>query len=70
MFDYVARHPEGVDVWQVLQYVYADDPNGGPDKHNVISVMAKHINNKIQSLGYRIVGTGGPGSRYFLQPVK
>jgi hypothetical protein len=69
MYDYIAVHPEGVTVWQVLEHVYADDPNGGPDKHNVIAVVAKQINNIIKPFGLRIKGSGGPGSRYTLQQI-
>jgi hypothetical protein len=69
MFDYVARHPEGVTVWQILETVWADDPNGGPELHNIVSVMAKQINTKLAELGAscRIRASGGPGSLYRLQ---
>jgi UDP-N-acetylglucosamine transferase subunit ALG13 len=69
MFDYVAGHPEGVTVWQILDAVYADDPNGGPSKHNIVSVMKFGINQKLKKLGIsaRIVATGGgAGSIYRL----
>jgi hypothetical protein len=70
MFDYIAAHPEGVTVWQILAYVYADDPNGGPESHNIVSVVAKQINRIVNPLGVRIKGSGGPGSRYTLQEIQ
>jgi hypothetical protein len=69
MFDYIASHPEGVTVWQILDAVYADDPNGGPMTHNVVSVMKWFINVRLERLGMsaRIVSVrGGPGSLYRL----
>jgi hypothetical protein len=68
MFDYVARHPEGVTVWQILEAVWSDDPNGGPELRNIVSVMAMQINIKLEKLGFsgRIRGSGGPGSLYRL----
>lgn len=66
MVDYIAKHPEGVTVWQILGAVYADDPNGGPEKHNLVSVMAHQANTKLIDQGWKINATGGPGSRYTL----
>jgi hypothetical protein len=69
MFDYVASHPEGVTSWQILDAVYADDPAGGPDSTNVVSVTKWFINLKLKELGLsaRIVSErGGPGSIYRL----
>lgn len=66
MVDFLATRPDGATVWEVLGAVYADDPDGGPEDSNVISVMAAQINRKLAPLGYRVRGSGGPGSRYFL----
>lgn len=71
IFDYIARHPEGVTVHQIMDYVYAEDPNGGPKSTNIVSVQAKHINHYLEKSGepYRIRGRGGPGSVYKLFTV-
>lgn len=71
IFDYVARHPEGVTVGQIMEYVYAEDPNGGPESSNVVAVQAWHINRYLETRGapYRIRGRGGPGSIYRLYTV-
>jgi hypothetical protein len=69
MFDYVAGHPEGVTVWQILDAVYADDPSGGPSRPNIVSVMKLFINRRLEKLGLsaRIVSTNsGTGSVYRL----
>lgn len=67
LLDYVGNHPEGVTVWQIMDALYADRPDGGPERHNVISVTVKQMNRFLVPQGYRIRGTGGPGSRYFLE---
>lgn len=67
LLDYVGQHPEGVTVWQVMAAIYADDPKGGPERHNVVSVMVKQMNHFLAPQGYRIVGSGGSGSRYYLE---
>lgn len=64
--DCLLQHPNGRTVWQLLDYIYWDDPSGGTDKHNIISVMAKAINVRIASQGWRVRATGGPGSMYRL----
>ena len=64
VFDYIAKHPEGVTRPQVLTHVYADDPNGGPNNENVVSVHVRNINKRLQ--GMRIKAAGGPGSTYKL----
>jgi hypothetical protein len=66
MVDYIAKHPEGSTVWQIMDAVYADDPNGGPTEHNIVSVMATAANSKLIERGWKIKATGGPGSIYTL----
>jgi hypothetical protein len=70
-FNVIAAHPEGLTVWQLLDLAYADDPNGGPEKHNVISVTCHNINRLIRPQGWEIVssGRGGPGSVYRLRQL-
>lgn len=71
IFDYVARHPEGVTVGQIMGHLYADDPNGGPESMNIVAVQAMHINRYLEKRKqpYRIRGRGGPGSVYRLYTV-
>ena len=62
-----SRSDAGITRHELLDLVYANDPNGGPDTENVISVLVKKANNDLAPLGYCITATGGPGSRYHLQ---
>lgn len=44
VFDYVKAHPEGVTRDEIMRHVYADEPAGGPESFNTISVTIMHIN--------------------------
>jgi hypothetical protein len=66
MVDYLAKHPEGSTVWQILEAIYADDPSGGPEQHNIVPVMKLHANKHLHRQGWHIKSSGGPGSLYTL----
>jgi hypothetical protein len=67
IFDYIAKYPEGVTSRRIIDAVYADDPDGGPDSMNIVTVTVRQINKRIVPLGYRIDGDrGGVGSKYRL----
>ena len=65
--DLIASLPDGITRHELLELVYASDPNGGPSTDNVISVLVKKANGDLAPSGYCITSTGGPGSRYRLQ---
>lgn len=65
IYDYIAsRH--GVNRMQIMDAVYADDANGGPENLNVISVHICFINKQLRAMkaGVKIWCRGGPGSIY------
>ena len=66
LYNYIARHPEGVTRIQCMEALYTNARNGGPDTLNIINVMVKHINRKLDERGYawKVKGSGGPGSTY------
>jgi hypothetical protein len=66
IYEYVTRHPEGVNRRQIFDAVYGDDPDGGPENFNVISVHAKEMNKTLAKLGVRLASSGGPFSVYRL----
>lgn len=68
LFQALRRAPDGLRCGELIDILYAQDPDGGP-LHNIIAVMAKQINRKIAPMGLRIKGTGGPGSVYRLLQV-
>lgn len=68
LYDYIARNPQGVTTLQCMEHVYADDPNGGPEDPNTISVQIRNINLILARLksSHRIRSTRGPGAVYRL----
>jgi hypothetical protein len=47
IYDYVVRHHEGVNRFQIMEAVYADDPDGGPESHSTIGVHIMQMNNQV-----------------------
>ena len=66
----VASRPDGITRGELLDLVYADEPNGGPDNPNTISVLIKHANEELVAQGFRIEPAWlGRGARYRLVRV-
>jgi hypothetical protein len=70
MLDYIASHPDGVTVPQIMDAIYADDPNGGAECRQVIPTMAFAINKQLKPIGYRVASTRGPGAIYTLVQIR
>ena len=66
LFDLVKKHPQGISAESIRDRLYANSRNGSESQHNIVAVMARHVNKKLKPLGLRIKGTGGPGSVYRL----
>jgi hypothetical protein len=63
----IANRPDGIMRNEPLDLVYADDPNGGPDNPNTVSVLIKHANTELAAQGFRISPAWlGRGARYRL----
>ena len=60
----------GITNPELMDKLYADDPNGGPENTNIISVMMKRVRAVLASYGLTVRSTGGPGSRYYLELLK
>ena len=70
LYTYVKRAGTvGITNRDLMDLLYANDPSGGPESSNIISVVTKNIRKKINPLGLTIKSTGGPGSRYYLNVV-
>jgi hypothetical protein len=68
--DLIADRPDGITRGEIIAAVYADDPNGGPDNPNVISVLIKHANAELATQGFHITPAWlGRGARYRLVKV-
>jgi DNA-binding response OmpR family regulator len=66
IYEYIAAHPEGVSRAQILDHVWADDIDGGPEYPNTISVLVKAMRPVLAREGMRIVCGKGRGSVYRL----
>lgn len=56
----------GISVTALIERLYADDPDGGPESKSIASVMAGQINKKIKGFGIAIQSTRGHHSVYRL----
>lgn len=52
----------GIIGRDIMSQMYADDPSGGPEGTNIISVFAHHANKKIRRFGVEISTRRGPWS--------
>jgi hypothetical protein len=69
IYDEVRRHPYGIETPKLVDRIYADRIDGGPDSAlKTIHVMVWRLNAKLRPAGQRIYGTArGTGSVYKLQ---
>jgi hypothetical protein len=68
--DAIANRPDGITRAEIIDIVYADDIDGGPDNPNTISVLIKHANVELATQGYRIEPAWrGRGARYRMRRV-
>ena len=65
--DAIALRPDGITRAELLDVVYADDVDGGPDNPQTICVLVHHANKQLAGQGYRIAPAWrGRGARYRL----
>jgi hypothetical protein len=63
----IANRPDGITRRELIDLIYADDIDGGPDNPNTISVLIKYANAELGAQGFRIEPTWlGRGARYRL----
>ena len=71
IFDYVADHPDGVPMRNIMDAVYFDDPNGGPLGH--IRSRIWFLNKKLREFGYNYQVKSkrrGAGALYYIAEIK
>ena len=65
--DVIAARPDGITRSELIDVIYATDPNGGPDCPNTISVLIHHANHELRAQGFQIAPAWrGRGARYQL----
>ena len=61
----IMNRPDGITRAELLDVVYSDAVDGGPENPNTIAVLIKHANAELVAQGYRIQPTWrGRGARY------
>jgi len=48
-----------ISVEQMMEHLYAEDPNGGPEFNKTISVQISHMRKKLEPMGLSISGRHG-----------
>lgn len=64
IYEFIARNPQGVSRGQIMDSVYADNIDGGPEFGTVISVHVAGINKLLAPEGVKIHSTRGPHALY------
>lgn len=70
IFDFVAKHPEGVPAKLVFDHVWANDPDGGPLSQNTVAVHLKQMAPILAREGVAIRSSGGPFATYRLEDIE
>ena len=70
MYDIVLRSgTAGISASEIMNRLYEDRANGGPENQNIIPVMAIKIRERIEKFGITMAATRGHGSSYFIVPL-
>ena len=69
IYDFIKTHPDSSRD-EVLSAVYAEDPNGGPESINVISVHITRMNKQLRPKGLKIQGRLGSLGGYRVLPLE
>jgi|SRR6516164_4764242 len=65
--DTIANRPDGITRGELIDVVYGNDIDGGPDTPNTVSVLIHLANQQLSRQGYRIESAWrGRGGRYRL----
>ena len=69
IYEFIATHPQGVTRRQIMDAVWADDPNGGPEFENVVSVHVAAMRPTLEREGVTISCAKGAGATYRIEPL-
>lgn len=59
----------GIRGKDIMELVYANVSNGGPDSTNIIAVVASQMNRRLAQFNLKIKGRRGPGGMFTLERV-
>lgn len=69
IYDYVTNRPYGVTTEQIVRFVYAHDPNGGPEDSSTVRVLIYRMNKVLKNHGVKISCPKGQGGVYAMRPL-
>ena len=70
MIEIIAHRLDGINRRELMDVLYADDPNGGPMSQNIIAVMVRESNLQLIPQGWHIVPSWkGRGARWQLREI-
>jgi len=70
IYEFIARHPEGVTRAQIMEHAYAIDPGGGPENQEIVNVHIWGMRKRLAAEGLAIANSRGPGAVYRLVPIE
>ena len=59
----------GIAAEGIMERLYGDDANGGPESANILTVMKFAMQHKLQKHGMKITCRRGPGSLWRLEAI-
>jgi hypothetical protein len=66
LVDILARRPDGMTRRELADWLYADDPNGGPENTFAVCQLVHQARLQLAAQGYTIISDRGPGAHYRL----
>lgn len=72
MYDMVQKAGTvGLSSEAIITRLYAHDPDGGPESRNIVHVVARQMNKRLEKFGIEMRGTPGrEAGTYKIQPIK
>jgi hypothetical protein len=66
LVEILARRPDGMTRRELADWLYADDPNGGPENTLAVCQLVHQARLQLSRQGYTILSDRGPGAHYRL----
>jgi len=66
LVEILARRPHGMTRRELADWLYADDPNGGPENTFAVCQLVHQARLQLAAQGYTIISDRGPGAHYRL----
>ena len=60
----------GIQANEIMEMIYQNAPNGGPDSNNIIAVVCGQMNKRLKQFNVKIKGRRGPGGYFSLQKLE